>query len=153
MSAEDHGWEVLKEFEDGTQIVRDPAGIGGMPLAITEDPENGDFVWFAEGDIPELVATIAAAFDVAVNPRTVEYANGVDPDASLNEQLLQVAINNGAGIAFQYAKGDGAVIETRHLQPVKLDEVRGQKIVTGFDPDRDDIRAYRLDRIKGTVKV
>ncbi len=153
MSAEDHGWEVLKEFEDGTQIIRDPLATGGMPLAICEDDVTEDYVWFAADDIPELVATIAAAFDVSVNPRTVEYANGVDPAASINEQLLQVAINNDLEVRFQYAKGEGAYLETRRINPSELRTVKGHKIVVGFDPDRDDVRAYRLDRIKGTVAI
>lgn len=145
MSAEDHDWEVLKEFEDGTQIVRDPTGTAGLPLAVYD---GNEFVWFAEDDIPELVATIAAAFNVTVNPSV-----SADLSGSLNEQLLQVAINHDAEVGFAYAKGSGAVIEHRRLTPVKLDEAKGHKIVTGFDPDRDDIRAYRLDRIKGTVSV
>lgn len=150
MDAEDHGWEVLTEFEDGVQIVRDPTSTAGMSLAIYD---GADYTWIDDDDIPEFVAVIAAALDVTVNPRTVAYANGVDPDASLNEQLLQVAINNDVEVEFAYAKGNGSVIEPRRLNPEKLDTVKGHKIVTGFDPDRDDIRAYRLDRIKGTVAV
>lgn len=60
-----------------------------------------------------------------------------------------------AGVTFRYAKGDRQqTIESRTLSQVyDVREVKGHIVVTGFDPDRDDVRAYRLDRIKGTVSV
>jgi hypothetical protein len=149
MSAEDHGWEVLAEFEDGVQLVRDPTGLAGMPLAVYDGTH---YTWIAEGEIPEFVGTIAAAFDVSVNPSVTNVLNS-GPSGTLNEQLLQVAINNDLQVSFGYTKGDGAIIESRHLNPSELREVKGHKIVTGFDPDRDDVRAYRLDRIVGKVAI
>lgn len=150
MSAEEHGWEVVKEFGDGVQIVRDPRGYAGMPLAISE---GDNFIWIAEGEIPEFIGTIAAAFDVLVNPTVVNNTFTNSLTGSLNEQLLQVAINHDAEVEFAYAKGSGQVIEHRRVNPSELREVKGHKIVVGFDPDRDDVRAYRLDRIKGTVSI
>lgn len=142
---DENGYELLKELSDGAQIVRDPRNTGGMPLAITD---GIDYIWIDEDNIAELVGTIAAAFDVTVNPPA-----NADVSGTLNEQLLQVAINNDVEVEFAYAKGSGAVIEQRRLNPVTLSVAKGHQIVTGFDPDRDDIRAYRLDRIKGTVSV
>jgi hypothetical protein len=147
MTAEDHGWETLRTFDDGTAIIRDPNGAGGMTLGI--DDGGGEYTWIDDDNVAEFVATIAAAFDLRVAGTS---ASGVAGE-SLNEQLLQVAIDNDVQVRFNYAKGDGAIIEARALTPVKLDEAKGHKIVTGFDPDREDIRAYRLDRIKGTVSV
>lgn len=143
----DHGWEVLREFSDGTQIVRDPSSAGGMTLGINDG--SGEYTWIDDDNLVDFVSTVAAAFDIHIVGTS---ASGVAGD-SLNEQLLQVAIDNDVEVRFAYAKGNGAVIEQRSLSPEKLDTVKGHRIVTGFDPDRDDIRAYRLDRIKGTVSI
>lgn len=150
MTAEAHtrGWEVVAEFEDGIQIIRDPQATAGCSLAIAV--ENCEYYWISDDELPEFVATLAAAGNVTV---TLNKSAPVPTSGSFNEQLLQVAINNDRRVAFKYAKGQGAIIESRQLDPVKLDDVKGHKIVTGFDPDRDEIRAYRLDRIQGTVSI
>jgi predicted DNA-binding transcriptional regulator YafY len=56
-------------------------------------------------------------------------------------------------VTFRYAKGDGKNIEQRSLVPADVKAVNGHATFTGYDPDRDDVRAYRTDRIKGQVAV
>lgn len=64
--------------------------------------------------------------------------------------VFRFAVAHGRTVTFRYAKGDGGVIEQRQLTPHLIQEVKGNAIVVGDDPDRDgDTRAYRLDRIKG----
>ena len=69
-----------------------------------------------------------------------------------HEALLRVAAIHGVEVEFRYAKGEGSVIELRRLVPEAVKVARdGSVSFVGQDPDRDDVRQYRLDRIKGTV--
>jgi hypothetical protein len=49
------------------------------------------------------------------------------------------------------------VIETRTLIPSDVKNITEGGVThatfTGYDPDREEVRAYRADRIKGTVNV
>lgn len=72
---------------------------------------------------------------------------------SFNEGVLRVAAVHDKQVTFRYAKGGGTVIETRVLKPAEVKTVKDHKVVVGFDPDRDEVRSYRLDRIKGDVAV
>jgi predicted DNA-binding transcriptional regulator YafY len=74
-------------------------------------------------------------------------------EVSFNEGLMRLAAVHGKTVTFRYAKGDGAVIETRSLKPETVTEVKGHMTFTGYDPDRDEPRAYRIDRMKGEVRV
>ena len=121
------------------------------PIGIVSD--TGDASWLEPDEALELANSIILALGAkaqVTNNVTVNVAPNGD---STNEQLLNVAINNDLGVEFRYAKGDGAVIETRVLQPEYINEGKAGKVVVGFDTDRDDVRAYRLDRIKGYVEV
>lgn len=75
-----------------------------------------------------------------------------------NEQALYLAGDHGRTVTFTYQKesGPGGVMETRHLVPDEngiFTTRAGNKAVTGHDVDRDDQRAFRLDRIIGYVSV
>lgn len=74
-------------------------------------------------------------------------------EVSFNEGLMRLAAVHNMPVAFRYAKGDGKVIEQRTLVPSDVKTVGDHVTFTGFDPDRDEVRAYRVDRIKGTVSV
>lgn len=77
----------------------------------------------------------------------------VDLDGTVNETLLKVAAQYDLTVEFRYAKGTGGVIETRRLQPGSFSNHKGNTVIVGYDPDREDVRAYRLDRIKGQVSI
>jgi len=64
----------------------------------------------------------------------------------INRAILTNAAADGRTVSFEYAKGDGNTIELRSLVPNEVKE-----FVVGYDPVRDEPRAYRLDRIKGLV--
>lgn len=73
---------------------------------------------------------------------------------SFNEGLLRLAAVNEKTVEFSYAKGDGSVIERRRLRPEKVEESKdGSVRFVGYDPDRDEPRAYRVDRIKGQIRI
>jgi hypothetical protein len=71
-------------------------------------------------------------------------------ESDYKTEVFRFAKAFGRTVEFRYAKGDGANIETRRLVPHEVQEVKGNLLVIGDDPDRDgDVRAYRLDRVKG----
>lgn len=74
-------------------------------------------------------------------------------DVSFNEGLIRFAIVHRRVVLFRYGKGDGSHIETRSLIPSSIETIGDHETVTGYDPDRDEPRAYRLDRIKGEVNI
>ena len=79
-------------------------------------------------------------------------------EISFNEGLMRLAAVHHKTVEFRYAKGEGAVIETRRLQPSDVNVIDAGKksehiTFTGFDPDRVAVRHYRLDRIKGDAQI
>ena len=72
-------------------------------------------------------------------------------EITFNEAILRVAAAHERTVEFRYAKGkDAKVIETRQLKPSGVAVGRdGHVTFTGYDPDREEPRAFRLDRIKG----
>ena len=75
-------------------------------------------------------------------------------EVSFNEGIMRLAAVHGQKVQFRYAKGAGTVIETRTLLPETVFEAKdGALLFGGQDPDRDEYRAYRMDRIKGEVTV
>lgn len=79
-------------------------------------------------------------------------------EVSYNEGLMRLAAVHDKPVEFRYAKGEGAVIETRRLEPSDVNIIDAGKksehvTFTGYDPDRGAVRHYRLDRIKGDARV
>jgi predicted DNA-binding transcriptional regulator YafY len=78
-------------------------------------------------------------------------------EVTFNEGLLRLAAVHHKPVTFRYAKGKGDVIETRTLIPSDVKNITEGGVThatfTGYDPDREEVRAYRADRIKGTVNV
>lgn len=72
---------------------------------------------------------------------------------SFNEGLMRLAAVHKKTVRFNYAKGDGHVIEPRKLVPAEVRKVGDHMTFTGYDPDRDEPRAYRIDRMKGEVTI
>jgi predicted DNA-binding transcriptional regulator YafY len=78
----------------------------------------------------------------------------VNANESLNVTMIRVAQAYEKPITFRYAKGKtGRTIEQRSLVPHEVKSFGDHLTVVGFDPDRDEVRAYRVDRIKGNVQV
>lgn len=74
-------------------------------------------------------------------------------EISFNEGLMRLAAVHNKTVTFRYAKGDGKIIEQRTLIPSGVKEKDGHMTFTGYDPDRDDVRAFRIDRMKGEVSI
>ncbi len=74
-------------------------------------------------------------------------------EVSFNEGILRLAAIHDKTVEFRYAKGDGKIIETRALKPESVTVTKnGHTTFVGYDPDREEPRSYRVDRIKGEAR-
>lgn len=95
----------------------------------------------------------ATTFDELFSNIKAPSLTPVSDAADWNATLIDAAVEHARTITFSYDKGAG-VLERRTLQPTATSETKqGATIVVGHDPDRDDVRAYRLDRIQGYVEA
>jgi predicted DNA-binding transcriptional regulator YafY len=130
-----------------------------VELEVTRFKYDGEEAFFDITDSDDDTARLYANEAVPV-AQAILKSEGVAQDAvlasevSFNEALFRLAAAHDKEVTFRYAKGkDGKVIETRVLKPEQVKEVGGHLTFVGFDPDRDDVRAYRLDRVKGEVTI
>lgn len=137
--------------EHKTIYVSDDYAADG-PLTIEDDGHANYPICFSGADVPLATAVEAAEAILAYagKPRTDAV---LASDVSFNEALLRLAAIHERTVEFRYAKGNGANIETRQLVPQDVRQVGDHLTFTGYDPDRDDVRAYRVDRMKGEVTV
>lgn len=127
---------------------------GDVELSITEQDTTAE-VWFADpSELLPLADAIYAEAGVDKPKRPAGKPDAVlASEVSFNEAVLRLAAAHQRPVTFRYAKGTGAVIETRTLTPGQVRNVDGHVTFTGFDPDRQAVRAYRSDRIKGEVSL
>jgi predicted DNA-binding transcriptional regulator YafY len=115
--------------------------VAGAPDHVEGQGGLDDYVYLSQEDFDDGACTLVSV-------------PSDEPDATWNSALIELAIKFERTITFQYAKGTGSYIETRRLAPDALHAARdGSQNVIGYDPDRQDVRAYRLDRIKGDVSA
>jgi len=98
--------------------------------------------------VAPIVSALQRALDAGLTPVTID-----GKEADWNVAAFQAALQHGRTAEFRYAKGDGSVIEDRALKPSEITEMGGRTIVVGYDVDREEPRAFRIDRIKGSVVV
>jgi predicted DNA-binding transcriptional regulator YafY len=73
---------------------------------------------------------------------------------SFNEAILRVATIHNREVEFRYEKSAKAPIETRRFTPVQVTETLDKHMTfNGFDSDREALRTFRVDRIKGDVRI
>lgn len=134
----------------GDNFTVEPDGSGGINI-VSNDFGTQATVQFGSGQ-KDAVRTVRDKLSewLGDNAAPVVRASAV----SFNEGVLRLAAVNSKTVEFSYAKGDGSVIERRRLQPEKVEEAKdGSVRFVGFDPDRDEPRAYRVDRIKGEIRI
>lgn len=119
--------------------------LGGDPFYDITD-EDGDTARL----YPEVAVPVAQAL---LKTEGVAQDAVLASEVSFNEALFRLAAAHGKTVEFRYAKGKGKVIETRTLKPEAVNQVGDHLTFQGYDPDRDDVRAYRLDRVKGEVTI
>jgi len=122
---------------------------GDLSLIVEEEDQFTE-IWLTRTGRNHLRAHLAKIDDVE------ESLPSFTPSGeSFNADAIALAIAYDREISFQYQKasGPGGVIERRTLAPSSLMEVKDHQLVVGFDMDRESPRAYRLDRILGSVTV
>ena len=72
---------------------------------------------------------------------------------SFNEGVLRLAAIHKKTVEFRYVKDNAKPPETRRFVPSSVTGSGNNLRFTGWDEDREAVRAFRLDRIKGTVGV
>lgn len=75
-----------------------------------------------------------------------------DP-ARAHVSMLGEALGRRRRVQFNYGKPDGSGTTKRKIRPFGLGLASGNWHVVGFDESRDDVRNFRLDRIRGKVSV
>lgn len=138
-----------KRTECGDAVVLYDADSDIYPIGITVD--GGDEGWLSNEDAEAVVRAMCEHLPKA--PHATEHHAVLASQVSFNEGLLRLAAVHGKTVTFRYAKGDGSTIEQRTLQPSEVKTVDGKVLFIGFDPDRDEPRSYRVDRMKGEVSV
>jgi proteasome accessory factor B len=69
---------------------------------------------------------------------------------------LTAAAENGKLVSFQYRKPSAEAVETRTVQPWRLESISGQWLLVAFDPaagEAGDLRNFLLKRITGQVQI
>jgi len=125
---------------------------GGAEVDLSFDTikaiEIADFIYANVGQTPPPATPTAA-------DTTEAFAElPADPREKWNVAAVLTAQECGLPIKFRYAATDSAPIQERTVQsPTLLRSAKGDLFVNGTDPDRDDDRSFRLDRMKGFVSV
>lgn len=144
--------QTIVTTNDGQLVAKYDPNDAELPIGVvagrlTGDEASTDYAWMEPDEARRLASAILAK--VGGGAASAAPAS----EMSFNEGLLRLAAVHGKTVTFRYAKGSGGIIEQRVLKPSKVQEVDGHLSFTGFDPDRDDVRSYRVDRMKGEVSV
>lgn len=142
-----------KVYEDSNvpvNILRDPRAIGDLPLALQTDDFDDGQLWLTNDQAINLANALLREAGVKSDEEGLIRAS----DLTYNEGALRLAAVHGKAVTFRYAKSTTAPIETREFVPESVIVTKaGDKVVLGPDADREHIRSFRLDRIKGDVEV
>jgi proteasome accessory factor B len=79
---------------------------------------------------------------------------GIEPRIGTDEPAfpaLWAAVRDHRPVTFDYQGAGRAAARRRHLEPWGVVNRRGRWYVVGHDRDRDDVRVFRLSRIRGAV--
>lgn len=75
-------------------------------------------------------------------------------DITFNEGILRLAAVHKRVVQFRYAKSPDSPVEIREFTPTRVYTSSDDNVlISGPDEDRGGVRQYRLDRIKGDVKI
>lgn len=123
----------------------------GDTLEITAEAEDGSFdIECREDDQRTLICiTSEQGLQLAKILAPGTYVARVENDP--NTALLTVAKQHGLTASFRYQKKSSGNIEARRVVPEEF--IKDGTIVVGYDPDREEYRTFRLDRIIGAVSV
>lgn len=136
-------------YQDFIDVAPRPDGShGGVALTITDPTPSSACVLLDRDNAVKVAKAILSQADF----KFVDVASADASKLTFNEGIARLAAIHKRTITFRYAKGDGAVIEQRRLNPTSVEQHGDHVLLVGYDPDRDEPRAYRSDRIKGEVE-
>lgn len=74
-------------------------------------------------------------------------------ELSYNEGAIRLAAIHGKEVEFRYVKANNKPPETRRFVPSAVVGTGEHLRFVGYDTDRQAPRSFRLDRIRGDVRV
>jgi predicted DNA-binding transcriptional regulator YafY len=74
-------------------------------------------------------------------------------EITYNEGAMRLAAVNNKTVEFRYVKNERSAPESRRLVPSSVKGSGADLRFTGYDTDRGETRSFRLDRIRGDVRV
>ena len=117
----------------------------GIELA-AEDGETCGF-YFGRDDAVDLaqaiLETVGASDTRPVSAKEITY----------NEGAMRLAAVNNKTVEFRYVKNEKSAPESRRLVPSSVKGSGADLRFTGYDTDRGETRSFRLDRIRGDVRI
>lgn len=69
-----------------------------------------------------------------------------------NEAVLRLAVVHGKEVEFRYVKSENDPPQTRRFVPESITQSQEGMSFRGNDTDREAIRTFRVDRIRGDVR-
>lgn len=137
----EQGYLVDRRDYELPDVNLSPDEVAALALAVRLTGEEGTRL-----ALTKLVARAPdpAELQVAATTRVEVAADPVDPIAD--------ALVSRATVTFPYRTAAGTTAQ-RRVDPYAVAKRRGAWYLLGHDHDRDDLRAFRLDRIRGDVEV
>lgn len=155
-NAGQHGYEMVSEVDDlpifdvqvedlaGLFLARHAlAGMRGTKLAESLLPAFEKLTRQLEGKVSMNWRSMDQAF-------SVKESGVVEADLTLFGKLAEAVLKERV-VSFMYRKLGGAKSEKRVLEPYHVGEIDGGWYVIGRDVERDGLRTFALQRVKGLV--
>ena len=92
------------------------------------------------------------SYDAAPEVSVRLLGSGFTAEVAVRLQKLETAISKQRTVVFRYWAISSAEEATRTVDPYSLYLMGGHWYVIGRDHDRDDVRTFRLDRVRGDVR-
>ena len=151
------GLDPLFEDEAGYRIKRETFQFPSIDFSARELALISTALSLWNETPSEELVSASKKFD-SLKPRDV-----ANYDAFTELQMLPItergiidvarALSEKRSLSFDYAKPGSANREKRHINPLGLSAWKGSWYVVGEDLDRDDIRAFKLERVVGEIEM
>jgi predicted DNA-binding transcriptional regulator YafY len=100
-----------------------------------------------EGSLSSVRSKVVSALGEDPAQEGLQIASVGGDDGAIVEQA-RVAISTRKLLSFEYYKENEGVFSTRVVEPYQLVNGREGWYIASYDPDRDAVRHFRLDRVK-----
>jgi predicted DNA-binding transcriptional regulator YafY len=100
-----------------------------------------------EGALQSAREKIVTALGADPMEQGLQVASGTGDDSKI-ARVVSMAIAESKLVRLEYYKANEDVFSTREIEPYALINGREGWYVASFDPEREDVRHFRLDRVK-----